>query len=161
MHQRVLTSCGARGRDGSAPPRPHSRGRSERRVVVELATPAGAVAGLAGTLRGGGGPLEAGADLLGLDLDHAAALALGGLPGAGLEPSEDDDAVALGQRVGGVGGQVPPDVDAEERGLSVLPALPVLDAGGDGQPEAADLSTAGGEPDFGVVGEVADQRDIG
>jgi len=58
-------------------------------------------------------------------------------------------------------GELPPGGDAEERGLAVLPALAMLDAGGDGQPEVADGGAVGGEGDLGVVGEVAGDGDVG
>src|SRR6266508_5844412 len=120
----------------------------------------GAVAGLAGALRLGGGPLQRGADLLGLDLDDAAALAgVLVLPGARLEPADDQRAVALGQRVGRMLGELPPAVDPEEGGLAVLPLVAFADAGGDGQAEVRDGGAVGGEPQLGVVGEVADQGD--
>src|SRR5512132_128451 len=80
----------------------------ERRLVVELTTlarpgraarpvaaAAAARAAPAGALDLGGGELEAGADLVGLDLGDGALLALGGLPGAGPEPAGHDAAGAL------------------------------------------------------------------
>jgi hypothetical protein len=66
---------------------------------------------------------------------------LGGLPVAGLEPAEDDHAVILGQGVADVLGQAAPEVDPEEGGVAVLPALPVPDAGGDGDAEVGDGGT--------------------
>src|SRR5678815_3805198 len=76
----------------------------ERRLVVELTTLArpgraarpvaaattAARAAPAGALDLGGGELEAGADLVSLDLGDGALLALGGLPGAGPEPADHD-----------------------------------------------------------------------
>jgi hypothetical protein len=65
--------------------------RSERRLVVEVAAafslplpPLAAVAGGAflGAFDLGGGELEAGPDLIGLDLGHRPLLPLRGLPGA-------------------------------------------------------------------------------
>jgi hypothetical protein len=64
------------------------------------------VVGSAGALRLGGGPLERGADLLGLDLDGGATLALVGLPGALAQGAVDEHPVALGQAVGQVLGHV-------------------------------------------------------
>src|SRR6266508_5265916 len=124
----------------------------ERRGLVE-GVALGAVAGLAGALRLGGRPLQRGADLLGLDLDHAAALAgVLVLPGAGLEPADDQRAVALGQRVRRMLGELAPAVDPEEAGVAVLPGVPLADAGGDGQAEVCHGGAAWGEPQLGVVG---------
>src|SRR4029453_19574286 len=99
--------------------------RLEGRVVVELAF-ALAVAG--GALGGGSGPPQRGADLLGLDLDHAAALPLGGLPGTDPELTNDDHPIALGQRIADVLGQLPPGGDPVEAGVAIAPALAVSDA---------------------------------
>src|SRR5215217_3118323 len=143
----------------------------ERRLVVELATlarpgraarPVAATttrAAPAGALDLGGGELEAGADLVGLDLGDGALLALGGLPGAGPEPADHDAAGALLEGLGHVLGLLAPDVDAEERGLPVLPGVALADAGGDGQPEVGHGRPVGGEAQLGVIGEVADQGD--
>src|SRR4029450_4667600 len=111
LHQ-ASTGCGARGRDGSDPPRPHCSPGSEGRVVVELAGRL-AVAGYALWL--GRRPPQAWADLLGLDLDHSATLAFRGLPAPGPELADDDDPVALGQGVADMGGELPPGGDPVER----------------------------------------------
>jgi hypothetical protein len=75
-----------------------------RRGVVEVATAFGlplsalrafAVAALAGAVHLGRRPLEAGADLIGLDLGYRALVALGGLPAALAEPAGDYDPVTL------------------------------------------------------------------
>src|SRR6266540_6353974 len=95
--------------------------RLERRLVVELPGRRPASVGLAGALDLGGGPLQAGADLVGLDLGRRALVTLGRLPRAHPQPSHDDAAGALGQGLGDVLGELPPDVDPEERGLPVLP----------------------------------------
>src|SRR5512132_2622404 len=77
---------------------------SKRRRVIEVAAPlslpfpalaAVAVATLAGPFDLGGGPLEAGADFIGLDLGHRALVALGGLPAALAQPAGDHHPVAL------------------------------------------------------------------
>src|SRR5215218_3993282 len=143
----------------------------ERRLVVELTTLAGpgraarpvaaaARAAPAGALDLGGGELEAGADLVGLDLGDGALLALGGLPGAGPEPADHDAAGALLEGLGHVLGLLAPDVDAEERGLPVLPGVALADAGGDGQPEVGYGRPVGGEAQLGVVGQVADEHHL-
>jgi hypothetical protein len=79
---------------------------------------------LAGLLRLGGGEPQAGADLVGLDPDNGALVALGGLPGAGPQAPDHHHPVALGQRVDHMLGEVVPDVDPDVRGLSILPAVP-------------------------------------
>src|SRR5215218_2714953 len=143
----------------------------ERRLVVELTTlagPGGAArpvaaatrAAPAGALDLGGGELEAGADLVGLDLGDRALLALGGLPGAGPEPADHDAASALLEGLGHVLGLLAPDVDAEERGLPVLPGVALADAGGHGQPEVGHGRPVGGEAQLGVVGQVADEHHL-
>src|SRR5215218_9496865 len=122
----------------------------ERRLVVELTTLAGpgraarpvaaaARAAPAGALDLGGGELEAGADLVGADHDAAGALLEG---------------------LGHVLGLLAPDVDAEERGLPVLPGVALADAGGDGQPEVGYGRPVGGEAQLGVVGQVADEHHL-
>ena len=89
------------------------------------------VAALAGPFDLGRGPLEAGADLVGLDLGDRPLVALGGLPAALAEPPGDHDPVALGQGVGQVLGLPTPDVDLEEAGVAVAPLAVLLDALGD------------------------------
>src|SRR4029453_13394673 len=141
---------GARpGRVRSAPASP--RQGSEVGLVVEL-TLALAVGGALGL---GEGPTQGGGDLVGLDLDHRPLVALGGLPAAALEPADDHRPVALGEGVGDVLGQLPPDIDAEEAGLPVPPGVAVLDAGGHGQAEVGPRVAIGGEPEAGGAGEVA------
>src|SRR5215212_4810733 len=143
----------------------------ERRLVVELATlarpgaasrPVAAAtrAAPAGALDLGGGELEAGADLVGLDLGDGALLALRGLPGAGPEPADHDAAGALLEGLGRVLGLLAPDVDPEERGLPVLPGVALTDPGGDGQPEVGHRRPVGGEAQLGVVGQVADEHHL-
>jgi hypothetical protein len=55
------------------------------------------VAALAGAFDLGGGPFEAGPDLVGLDVGDRALVALGGLPAALAQPPGDHDPVTLGQ----------------------------------------------------------------
>src|SRR6266705_3734907 len=131
----------------------------EVRLVVELA---GALRlGAAGPLGRGGRPAQGGADLLGRDLHDGALVALGGLPAAGLELPDDDHPGTLGEALGEVLREVAPGVDPEERGLAVAPGGAVLDAGGDREAEAGDRGAVGGDAEFGVVGEVAGQGDVG
>src|SRR6266496_5319062 len=80
---------------------------------------AGARAGLALDL--GGRPLEAGTDLVGLDLDGGALLALLVLPGAEVQPAGDEHARPTRQGLGRVLCQTAPAVDGEVRGFPILP----------------------------------------
>src|SRR5215207_8531275 len=95
------------------PPRPHYCSWLERGVVVELTL---ALAAVGGALGLGDGPAQRGSDLVALDLDHRALVALGGLPGPRLEPADDHLPVALGQGLGDVLGQLPPHIHPEEAG---------------------------------------------
>jgi hypothetical protein len=58
-------------------------------------------------------------------------------------------------------GQGSPGGDAVEAGVAVAPALAVLDPCGDGQAEVADRGAVGGEGDLGVLGQVANDGDVG
>src|SRR5215207_11167112 len=83
-------------------------GCSEGGLVVEVAAAFGlplaalaAVAGgaFAGAFDFGGGELQAGPDLISLDLGHRPLLTLGSFPAALAQPAGDHDPVALGQGV--------------------------------------------------------------
>jgi hypothetical protein len=101
-------------RQGSGPgelPRPEGRGptRLKRRRVVEVAAAFGlplvagaalAVAALGGALDLGRGPLQAGPDLIGLQLGDRPLVALGGFPAALAQPAGNHHPVAPGKRVG-------------------------------------------------------------
>src|SRR5215218_4270556 len=137
--------------------------------VVEVATTLGgplaalsplAVATLAGPLDLGRGPLEGGADLISLDLGHAALVALGGLPATLPQPTGDHHPVALAQGVGQVLGLVAPHVDLEEAGVAVAPLAVLLDPLGDGDPEVGDGDACIGEADLGVLDQVADDGGV-
>src|SRR5215216_641157 len=100
-----------------------------RWCVVEVAAPFGlplptlssvAVAALLSALDLGRGPLEGGADLVGLQLGHRPLLPLGGLPGPLPQPAGDQ-----------VPGLAAPHVDLEEVGLAVAPLAILLDPLGD------------------------------
>src|SRR5438105_3978131 len=129
---------------------------------VATATPSRPVAGTPVLVLGdaGRGPAEAGADLVGHDLDLRALLTVGVLPRALVEAAGDDDPRALGQALRGVLGHLLPAHHVEERrcllpllGLAVHPA-PV-----DGQPEAGRGLAAGCEAQLGVAGDVAHHGD--
>jgi hypothetical protein len=52
-------------------------------------------------------------------------------------------------------GLAAPDVDLEEAGLAVAPLAVVLDALGDRDPQVGDRGAGVGEPEFGVLDQVA------
>ena len=135
-------------RTGLAIRRAPQRGRSRRarwfgpgRLPPPPPPPRAAVAGLAALVAGdlGGGPAEAGADLVGDDLDLRALVALVGLPRALLEAAGDDDAGALRDGLAHVLAELGPAGDVEERDLLLpLLGLAVLPAAVDGQAEGGD-----------------------
>jgi hypothetical protein len=146
-------------------PRPRSgaltalKGWSEGRGLVEVAAPLGgtlpalgavAVAALADPLQLGRGPLQRGANLIGLDLGDRALVTLGGLPASLAQPAGDHDPVALGQGVGQVLGLVAPDVDLEEAGVAVAPLAVLLDALSHGDAQVGDGDAGVGEAEVGV-----------
>src|ERR1700728_1570176 len=124
-------------------------------------TPATAAA--AGFVHLGRGVLQARADLIDLELDHGALLALTGLERTLLEPSAHDHARAAGQALGYVLGSLPPDVAAEEQRFAVLPliGLTVEHAGRRRDREVRDGRARRREPQFGVRGQVSDDCDDG
>jgi hypothetical protein len=75
----------------------------ERGVVVEVAL----ALAVGGPLGLGDRPTQGRADLVGLDLDHRALVALGGLPGPRLQAADHDGPVALAEGLGDVLGQLP------------------------------------------------------
>jgi hypothetical protein len=115
-------------------------------------------AGAGGLLHLGLGPAQAGADLVGHDLDLGALVALLGVPGALLEPAHDDDAGALVERTGGVLAERAPRHDVEERRL-LLPLTIGLVAPVDGQSEARDAAPTRGVAQLWITGHVAHEGD--
>src|SRR5439155_22062081 len=104
-----------------------------------------------------GGPPQARAHLVDLDLDDRALVAVGCLPVALLEPPGDDHPGALFQRLGGVLRLLAPARAAEEgRLLMPLVRRAVLPAAAHGDAELRHRLTASGEPQLGVVDDVAD-----
>ena len=103
------------------------------------------------------------ADLVDVELDDGALLALLGLVGPGLQATGDEDPRAPVERLGDVLRRVAPDRAAHEQGLAVLPlvGLPVERARRGGHGEVRDGGPGGGEPELGVGGEVADDGDDG
>src|SRR5919109_5186955 len=95
---------------------------SEWRGLVEVAAafglPLAALApvtggAFAGPFDLGGGELQAGPDLVGLDLGDRPLVALGGLPAALAQPPGDHHPVALTEGVGQVLGLATPDIHLE------------------------------------------------
>src|SRR5271156_3799668 len=129
-------------------------------AAAETTTAAAAAAGFVNL---GGGVLQARADLVDLELDHSALLALTGLERTLLEPSAHDHARAAGQALGHVLGSLPPDAAAEEQRFAVLPlvGLTVEHAGRRRDGEVRDGRARRREPQFGVRGQVSDDCDDG
>src|SRR6056300_342646 len=122
------------------------------------AGPAAEITGTLGALHLGGRPTEARTDLVGDDLDDGALLSIVGLPAALLEATRDDAAASLGEGGGDVLTEVTPADDIEEGDL-LLPLAVDLVAAVDRETEARDPTTAGGEPELGVAGEVPREGD--
>src|SRR5690606_27075808 len=110
-----------------------------------------------GPADGGGGPTEAGADLVDRDLDRRAALALLVLPAALAQASEDDHSGALGERLCSVLGLVTPQGPGEEVGvlhpLAGTVAVPLVH--GEADPRHRD--TRRGEPELRILDQIAYQ----
>src|SRR3954451_19636978 len=102
-------------------------------------------------------------DLVDLDLEDRALLALARLVLTRAQVALHDDAHALLQGLRDVLRGLPPDRAGQEQGLAVLPlvALAVEGARRRGDPEVGHRSTRGGEAELGVVDEVADHGDLG
>ncbi len=103
------------------------------------------------------------ADLVDVELDDGALLALLGLVRARLQPPRHDHAGAAVERLGDVLGRVTPHRAAHEEGLPVLPlvGLAVERARRGCHGEVRDRSPRGGESEFGVGGEVSHHGDDG
>src|SRR6478735_6218160 len=106
---------------------------------------------------------QARADFVDFELDNGALLAFFCFVGTALQAAGDDNAHALGQGLGDVFGCFAPDRRAEEQGFPVLPliGLPVEGAGSRSDGEIRYGRTGRCEPEFGVIGEVTDNRDSG
>ena len=102
-------------------------------------------------------------DLVDINLEHGALLALAGLVAARLQPARDDDAGALGQGLGHVLGVLAPHRTVEEHGVAVLPLvrLTIERAGGRRDGEVRDSGPVGREAELRIGGEIADDRDGG
>ena len=110
-----------RSRRHRRPARSGRAGGRPRLVGRDLATGLTAAAGRARHLSGG--VAERGADLVDLELDGGALLALARLVGALLEATGRDDAGALRQRARDVLGELAPHARAEEQRFAVLPLV--------------------------------------
>src|ERR687892_2185919 len=130
---------------------------SEWRSIVEVAAfglPLLGLAAVAGATLGGpfdlgGGPLEAGPDLVGLDLGDRPLVTLGGFPAALAQPAGDHDPVTLCEGVGQVLGLPAPHVDLEEAGVAVAPLAVLLDPLGHRDPQVGHGDAVLGEADLG------------
>src|ERR1700679_2894341 len=122
-----------------------------------------ATAAAAGLVHLGRGVLQARPDLVDLELDHGALLALTGLERTLLKPSAHDHAQAAGQALGYILGSLPPDAAAEEQRFAVLPlvGLAVEHAGRRRDGEIRDGRARRREPQFGVRGQASDDCDDG
>src|SRR5699024_3858224 len=131
-------------------------------LAAEAASAAATAAALdLGGLRGR--VAEGGAELVDVQLDAGAVVALAVGEGALLEAALCDHAGALLERRGHVLRGVAPDGAAEEQRLDVLPLvrLAVEGAGGGRDGERRDRDAGLRESQLGVRGEVADHRDDG
>jgi len=107
----------------------------------------------------GGGPAQRRSDLVGLDLDHRALLALLGFPCAGLQTAGDDDALAGLAGLGDVLGELSPGVDGEEVGLLDLLAVAVGVEAVDRDAEPDDGLAGRGVAELGVSRQVPNDGD--
>ena len=103
------------------------------------------------------------ADLVDVDLEDGALLALAGLVLTLLQAALHDDAHALLEGLGDVLRGLPPDRAGQEQRVAVLPlvGLPVEGARRRGDPEVGHGRPRGGEAQLRVVDEVADHGDDG
>src|SRR3982751_6483335 len=79
-----------------------SHRRGDRRAPIAAAVAGRRRGGAAGLLHAGGGPFQAGAEVVGLDLDDRPPLSVLVLPRALLEPAGDDNTSAPRERLGRV-----------------------------------------------------------
>src|SRR3954452_6201884 len=109
------------------------------------------------------GVAQRGADLVDLELDDGALLALPCLERPLTQPAGHHDPHAAGERLGDVLRRLSPHVAPHEQRLAVLPlaGLAVEGARGGGHGEVRDGRTRRGEAQFGVGRQVADHGDDG
>src|SRR5690606_38724439 len=114
-----------------------------------------------GLLDGGGGPPQGRSDLVDLDLDDRATIALFGLPRPLLEPPGDDHTGALLERLGDCLGLFAPAGPGEEAGVLLpFPGLTISPAPVDSDPDLGHGHPRGSETEFGVVDQVADEGHV-
>src|SRR5699024_10957398 len=143
---------------------------AEASTLVPVATTLGllSTADATATLARGSGHLrgrvpQRGTDLVHIDLEDGPLLTLRGFEGALLQPALHTDPHATLKGLGDVLGVLAPHGAGQEHGLSVLPLprLAVEGARGRRDTEVGYGHTVGGEAQFRVVNEVADERDLG
>src|SRR5918995_1251174 len=108
-----------------------------------------------------GGVLQGRPDLVDIDLEDGAALALPSLVAAGAKPTLHDDPHSLLQRLGDVFSRLPPHGAVQEHRVTVAPlvGLTVECARSRRDGEVGHCGTRGCEAQFRVSSEIADQRD--
>src|SRR3954453_13810583 len=111
-------------------------------TAATTAEAAASAATAAGFVHLGGGVLERRADLIALEFDDRALLALAGLVGPLLEPALDDHPRTAGEALAHVLGGLPPDAAPHEQRVAVLPLI----------------ALAVEDPRSGCDGEVGDSR---
>ena len=100
-----------------------TRGATAAVAAAEVAAAATLAAGPAHLVDLGRGVAQARTDLVDVDLEHRAPLALAGLERARLQPAGHDDPRAALERLGDVLSSLPPDVAGEEQRVAVLPLV--------------------------------------
>src|SRR5665811_737037 len=132
------------------------RRRWRRGVAASAVTAAGA----SGLRDGGGGPTQAGADLVDGDLHDAALVPFLGLPRALLEATCDDHAHALLEGLGSRLGLIAPEGAAEEAGVFLPITVVVAPATVDGHADLRHRHARRSEPELGIFDEIADECDV-
>src|SRR5690606_14395629 len=155
----VVDRAAARGRSG--PPR--VVGGSPAVPAAATTAEAPAAAAPADLVDLGRGVAERRADLVDLELDDGALLALARLERPLPQAALHHHAHATGERLGDVLRCLAPDVAAQEQGVAVLPlaGLAVEGARGGRHREVGDGGPGRGEAKLRIGGEVADHRDDG
>src|SRR5215218_6333377 len=137
--------------------------RSAALTAALLATAVRRPAGALGPRHLGGGVLQRRTDLVDLDLEHGALLALTRLVLTRAQVALHDHAHPLLQRLGDVLRRLPPHRAGQEQRLAVLPLVGLLveRARRRGDPEVGHRGARGRETELRVVDQVADHGDLG
>src|SRR5689334_7486344 len=132
-------------------------------ATTEVAAAATVATGPHGLGDLGGRAAQAGTDLVDVDLEDRALLALTVVVRTRLEPALHDHAHSALQRLGHVLRGLAPDGTAQEQRFAVLPftGLPVVRPWGRRDPEVRDGRTGRREPELRIVDKIADQCDDG